>query len=232
MKLAVMQPYLFPYIGYYQMVAEADVFICYDTADYIQRGWINRNRILISKNPTYFTVPVSKASLGTAINEITIVNFRKWRVKFLKTIEMNYKKAPHFKSTYKFLENFLSSKDYVFISNLAFDSINAVMEKLEMDINYKLASNIPINKTVNTKEEKLDFYMDYFKASEIILPPNSIDLYKEWEPVFGNKKFMKTPNIQYEQRGKVFYENLSIIDVLMFNSQETVVKYCNEISFV
>ncbi len=72
MKLAIMQPYLFPYIGYYQLVNAADIFIFYDDVNYIKNGWINRNRISISGQAHYFTVPVSQASSFKKINEIKI----------------------------------------------------------------------------------------------------------------------------------------------------------------
>lgn len=72
MKIAIIQPYLFPYIGYFQLINAVDKFIMYDDVNYIQRGWINRNRILINGRAQFFTLPCSKSSQNKLINEIFV----------------------------------------------------------------------------------------------------------------------------------------------------------------
>ncbi len=232
MKLAIMQPYLFPYLGYYQMVAEADIFICYDTVDYKQRGWINRNKILISNKPAYFTVPVSKKPLGTPIYEIQIIGYNKWLVKFLKTIELSYKKAPHYNEVYQLLIEILSKKQYKNISNLAVNSIKGVSQYLDLSTNFVMASDIKAIPQLKTKEEKLNSFIDHFNASSIILPPGSKDLYANWDPIKGSKMTMAVPEIEYKQYKYKSFNNLSIIDVLMHNSVDEVIDMVNAIKFL
>ena len=60
MKTAIMQPYIFPYIGYYQLIDAVDQFIIFDDVNFIKRGWINRNNILLNKNKHLFSIPLSK----------------------------------------------------------------------------------------------------------------------------------------------------------------------------
>ena len=110
MTIAVMQPYIFPYLGYYQLVNAVDSFVFFDDVNFINKGWINRNRILVNNEDFRFTIPLIKASQNRLINEIEISDFRKWRTDFLRIIEGNYKKAPCFSFFYEWLSNFLHKK--------------------------------------------------------------------------------------------------------------------------
>jgi hypothetical protein len=94
--LALMQPYLFPYLGYFQLVSAVDMFVFYDDAPYPKRGWVNRNRLMIGGREYRFTLPLSDASQFTPINQIEIddVNFARWRSRFLRTLQQGYAHAP------------------------------------------------------------------------------------------------------------------------------------------
>src|SRR5690554_7239133 len=98
MKIAVMQPYLFPYIGYFQMINAVDKFVFYDDVNFIKQGWINRNRILLNNRDFLFTVPLKRANSfclikDTLINEKFLVS---WRSKLQLTINQNDKQEPNF----------------------------------------------------------------------------------------------------------------------------------------
>ena len=216
-----MQPYLFPYLDYFQLIARSDIFISYNSVDYIQRGWINRNRILISRSPEFFTVPVKKSSLGTPINEILISNYSIWRDKFLKTLYLSYKKAPFFNDVYNLIENILNNKNYTLISNLALDSIIGISKHLDFNTSFIESSEIEFGSNLN-KNQKLEFLIEHFNASEIILPTGSKELYNEWNPKNCLKKTIIPLDLKYHQNQREFVNNLSIIDVLMFNSLEDI----------
>src|SRR5690554_3170605 len=98
MRLGIMQPYLFPYIGYFQLINDVDKFVIYDDVNFIKQGWINRNQILSHNGALIFTVPLKNAGSFSKINEVFINEnfYDKWVTKFLRTIDQNYKKAPHF----------------------------------------------------------------------------------------------------------------------------------------
>ena len=104
MKIAIMQPYFFPYLGYWQLMNIVDKFVIYDDVNYIKRGWINRNRILVEGKPFYIHVPVMKASQNKIINEMEVFVDSSLRKKELKTIELAYKKAPFFDSVYPLIK--------------------------------------------------------------------------------------------------------------------------------
>ncbi|MBF8150973.1 WbqC family protein [Winogradskyella sp. F6397] len=231
MKVAVMQPYIFPYIGYFQMVNASDIFVFYDNVDYIQRGYINRNNLLSGDGKQYFTVPVKKSSLGTKVNEVVISDYGKWKVKFLKQIKFTYSKAPFFNDIYDILENFLENKKYDKISDFSLESVIMISNYLEMRNQFAFSSEIEGLSEFDDKVEKLEHILNNYKASEIILPPGSKELYKYWEPINAKKSTLKAPEIKYKQFNFQFVENLSIIDVLMFNEIEKVKSFIENVNY-
>ena len=100
MKVAIMQPYFAPYIGYFQLINEVDIFVIYDDVNFIKKGWINRNNILINGQPNLFSIPLINVSQNKKINETYISLDQKWKTEFLKRIQIAYKKAPYFEEAY------------------------------------------------------------------------------------------------------------------------------------
>ena len=94
MKLAIMQPYFFPFIGYWQLIHAVDIFVIYDDVSYIKRGWINRNRILLNNEPYLFSISCKKSSQNKLINEIELALDSRLQNKLFKTFEHAYIKAP------------------------------------------------------------------------------------------------------------------------------------------
>ena len=109
MKIGIMQPYFVPYIGYWQLMNAVDKYVIYDDVNYINRGWINRNRILVNGKPTYFNIPMIGASQNKLINQVGVNNDEKLIIKNLRCIEGAYKKAPNYSEVYPLLEKILRS---------------------------------------------------------------------------------------------------------------------------
>jgi hypothetical protein len=235
MKLAIMQPYLFPYIGYFQLLAAVDKFVIYDDVNFIKGGWINRNNILINKKSNLFTVPLNKASSYTLINEtkINLKFYNIWKVKFLRSLEQSYKKAPHFTEVYNLIENVLEIKENDLISELAVNSIKEVSKYLQLGTEICETSEIYNNKTKSGQERVLDI-CGIEKASQYINPIGGIELYSK--NTFKEKgimlNFIKSKPIIYAQFDNDFSPWLSIIDVLMFNSINEVNKMINQYELV
>src|SRR5215470_12501960 len=110
MKLAIMQPYFFPYIGYWQLIHAVDRFVIYDDVNYIKGGWINRNRILINNKPTYITASLSQASPFKLICDTTLQPSPRWRDKLAKAIEVTYHRAPNFAEVFPVLERLIRNE--------------------------------------------------------------------------------------------------------------------------
>ncbi|MFV0234517.1 WbqC family protein [Empedobacter falsenii] len=224
MRIAVMQPYIFPYIGYFQMIKAVDTFVFYDDVNFIKQGWINRNNILLGNNAHLFTVPLDSANSFVEIKE-TLINkqlYKDWREKFLKTLYQNYKKAPFFSETWKVLEC-VFNQDVNTISELAILSIKQIAHYLELKTNFKIASESYLNKDLE-RQSRLIAICHKEEAIHYINAIGGQSLYKKENFITQGIKldFIKSKPIQYKQFNNDFVPWLSIIDILMFNSVEEV----------
>jgi len=226
MKASVMQPYLFPYLGYYHMVAKCDLFVFYDDVQYIQRGYINRNQILINGEKKYFTVPVKKHTLGQVINQVEMLDFKKWATTFLRQLQNVYSKAPYYKQTIEIIERILFEVKSDSISLFASNSIMEIAKLLNLDVEFKFSSNLDYEKELS-KEMKLESLLKSIAVDEIILPTGSKELYKDWGPLGVTKTTMEPLTFEYSHFNNQKCTNMSIIDVLMFNSINVVKSVLN-----
>jgi len=232
MKLAIMQPYLFPYIGYFQLINTVDKFVIYDDVSFIKQGWINRNRILVAGQPQYFSIPVKDRSSFKLIREIEISNNLDWRSKILRSIEFSYKKTPCFNEVFPIIEKvFCLQTD--FISELAAKSITTICEYLDIYTQFVDTSSIYQNSNLKGAERVLDICQRE-NTSEYINPIGGIELYSK--DTFLKKSislhFIKTNFFVYPQLRNEFVPWLSIIDVLMFNSREKVRGFLKEFELI
>ena len=90
MKLAIMQPYLFPYIGYFQLIHAADLFVLYDDVNFRKQSWINRNKILLNGKDYTFTIPCRGVSSNKLINEVELDKTKDFALNFFKLIHHGY----------------------------------------------------------------------------------------------------------------------------------------------
>ena len=98
MKLAIMQPYFLPYIGYFQLISAVDEFVILDDVNFIKGGWINRNRILLDGKEKYITKPVNGASQNKKINELRFVDNPEERINMMRTISYAFRHSCYFPS--------------------------------------------------------------------------------------------------------------------------------------
>jgi hypothetical protein len=210
MKLGVMQPYVFPYIGYFQLISAVDLFIFYDDVQFIKGGWVNRNRILLNGKDAYLTIPCVNKSPNKKINEINVNKTSKEFSNLQLTLKMAYGKAPYFYAVYPLLIKIFNSK-FESISQLAINSVMTVCEYLNMDVIFKVSS---IDFSENNSLDRSNRLIQICKlsgANNYINPLGGINL-----------EFIKSNLNKYCQFSDDFIPALSIIDVLMFNSTEEV----------
>ena len=222
MRLAVMQPYLFPYLGYFQLVNAVDQFVFFDDVNFINKGWINRNQLLQQNEAYLFSLPLMKASQNRMINEIEIADYSKWRNLFLKQIEMNYRKAPFFTKTFAWLDDFLFAKNYNLIGELASDSVKAVSALLGIKTSFYYSSQLNYkNENTTNGQGKILHICEMMGTDTYINPKNGEGLYNA--EYFRDKnveiKFIFMDEIKYPQfLPDKFVPYLSILDLLMFNN--------------
>ena len=232
MKLAIMQPYIFPYIGYFQLIKAVDKFVLYDDVNYINRGWINRNRILVNGNDSMFTIPLKDASQNKLINEIDVNWDNNWKSKFLKTIEQSYRKAPFYAEILPIIENSLEA-DLEKFSSIIEQNLRFICEYLNIKTEIISSSSIYQNFDKKAQERILDICFQE-KANHYINPIGGLELYNK--DVFATENilmnFIKSKSVEYKQFKNDFVPWLSIIDVLMFNSNEKINKFLDNYELV
>lgn len=224
-----MQPYLFPYLGYWQMLAAVDIFVVFDDVNYIKKGYINRNSILLAGQVHKFTLELHKASINKLINEITITGEN---AKLVKTFKEAYSKAPFFTEVMPILEDILlfqESRLHIFITN----SLRKICEYLEIKTKVCLSSEISKEEGLKG-EDKILAIVKSLNGKQYINAIGGLDLYdKEKFLTEGIAlSFIKMDEIKYRQFNENFIPFLSIVDVLMFNSVEKIKIFLNNYSLV
>lgn len=218
-----MQPYFFPYIGYFQLVSAVDKFIFYDDVNYIKGGWINRNQIISNNGKNYITIPVEKASSHKQINETKVKNDNSKKI--LKTIIQNYSKAPFFEPAFNLVESCLSFERFHYnLAEISSQTIKKVCEYLNLEKSFEVSSESYSESKELEKEDRITEICRYNKAEEYINLEGGKNIYKKesFKREGINLFFINNKFEEYDQGKPEFTPFLSIIDVLMFNSKEKV----------
>lgn len=233
MNVAIMQPYIFPYVGYFQLIKAVDEFVFYDDVQFIKKGWINRNQLLINDKAHLFSVPLNKPSQNKLVNEIKLALDQKWLNHFYSTLEFNYKKAPFYKEIFPLIQS-VFKENHTTISDLAIDSVKKFANHLNISTHFELSSEkYPQTKGMK-KANRLIEICSIKKTKNYINPYGGKDLY--------DKKYFKKHNINlffidnvissYHQYNNSFVGGLSMIDVLMFNHKQNVKQMLNEFKLI
>lgn len=219
MIVAIMQPYFFPYLGYFQLMAAVDRFILYDDVNYIKQGWINRNRILINNQAHYLTLDLQGASSFKKINEVGL-SFN--ASKLLKTIKQAYGKAPFYQETFPLIDKILFFEQ----NNLAAFVINSIREisaHLAIKVKIHVSSELNVGSDKSGQERVIEICR-FFQATKYINAIGGKELYSK--EIFRENgitlKFINSNFVRYQQFDHEFVPFLSIIDVMMFNAKEQV----------
>ena len=221
MKLAVMQPYLLPYLGYFRLISSVDQFVIYDNIQYTKRGWINRNRLLSHGQAATFTVPLQKDSDYLDIRSRSIAESFN-RKKLLSQFAGAYKKAPFFDQTYDLLEKIFEYQEknlFAFLHH----SLEATCQHLKIDTPLVVSSQIDADHTA-AGQTRLISICHAMKANVYLNPIGGSHLYsRETFAEHGiDLQFFQSADTEYPQFSSPFVPRLSIIDTLMFNSASDI----------
>lgn len=223
-SVAIMQPYLFPYIGYFQLVNKCSVFVLYDDVSYIKGGFINRNVISDGRKVMRFTVPVPGSSSNVAIRDL---NFNFQPSKLLKNIEHCYKKAPYYTVGVRIVEKVVNySKIDPSIAGVCCYAIRLISDLIDLNVDYVLSSHLAYDRESN-RSEKLIQMVGAMQGGTYVNPLGGSFLYdKDFFHRKGIKLLFLEPQIvPYQQFGK-FYPNLSILDFIMHLPPELILRHC------
>lgn len=214
-----MQPYFFPYIGYFQLIAAVDLFIVYDNIKYTKKGWINRNRMLQNGKDVMFTLPLKSGSDYQNVCERELApDFN--RNKLLNQLEGAYRRAPYFAQTFPLIEQIVQHEN-TNLFRFLHHSIVRICEHLGLATEIRISSNIAINHELKNQDKVLAL-CEAVGANTYVNAIGGMELYSK--EAFRNKgidlKFIKSRPFDYAQFNNEFVPWLSIIDVMMFNSKE------------
>ena len=232
MIIGIMQPYFFPYIGYWQLINTVDKFIIYDDVNYIKGGWINRNKILMNGEGRFITLQLNGASSHKHINETEIFTSDIYKRKFLKTLETYYRKAPYYQDVIPII-NSIVLQDEKILSRYLELLIRRVCDYLAIKTELIVSSEI-VKKNELKGQDKVLEICNLIGAKVYINAIGGKQLYSSGD--FAARgvalKFIQSGNIKYRQFENDFIPNLSIIDVMMFNPVESIITMLDEYELI
>ena len=221
LKVAIMQPYFLPYIGYFQLIAAVDMFIVYDNIKYTKKGWINRNRMLQNGKDVMFSLPLKGDSdyLDVCERELA-ADFN--RDKLLNQFKAAYRRAPFFAQTFPLVEQIVRYGD-ANLFRFLHHSIARTCDHLDITTEIRISSGIAIDHDLKNQDKVLAL-CEAVGARTYVNAIGGVELYSK--EAFREKgielKFIQSKPFEYAQFGDAFVPWLSIIDVMMFNSMEVI----------
>jgi hypothetical protein len=216
-----------PYFSYFKLIKLVDRFIILDDVNFIKKGWINRNQILINNKAYLFTLPISSSSQNKKINELNLSTEITWKKNFLKTIKQGYAKSPQFHNFFPLLEEIISFND-LNLSSFIGNSLMSVCNYLNIETEIIRTSSVFCNQDLTGESRIMDICKKN-RCTEYINLPGGRSLYHSNLFSSSNIKlhFLKENEVTYKQFQGECIKNLSMIDYLMFNSPANFNDHCN-----
>lgn len=221
MRVGIMQPYLFPYIGYFQLIDAVDRFVVYDNIKYTKKGWINRNRLLRQGTDAYFSVPLKKGSDSLDICQRELASDFN-RDKLLNQFAEAYRQAPQYADVFPFLQEVFSC-DRFNLFEFLFNALRKTCARLRIDTEILVSSGIGIDHALR-KQDRVMALCEALGATVYVNPIGGVELYSvdEFKARGLQLQFLKSRPCVYPQFGNEFVPWLSIIDVMMFNAVDVI----------
>jgi hypothetical protein len=232
-RLAIMQPYFLPYIGYFQLMNSVNIFVVYDDIKFTKKSWIRRNRFLMNSKDYLFSLPLKNDSdYLDIVNRQLFENYRQEAEKILRKIEVAYKKAPYFNKVFPIIKDSFLYKDSN-LFNFIYHSLCNIKSYLNIRSDLLISSKIGVTERLKGEQRVLTI-CKYLKANHYINTIGGIELYnRERFAKEGIKlSFIKTGKIIYKQFENEFVPNLSILDVMMFNNINKITEMLNNYTLV
>ncbi len=216
--VAIHQPYFFPYIGYWQLIHAVDRFVIHDDVNYIKQGWVNRNRLLLNNEIAYITLPLHQASRSKKIRELTLHTQPDPRDKLARRVAVAYRKAPYFADVYPLIEE-LICHDANNLSDYLAHQLQTLSRFMGISTEFVVTSRNYGNDELKAQERVIDMCKRE-GATTYINSRGGQALYdtNAFRSAGIGLRFLISRPLKYSQWGAEFAPDLSIIDVLMFNS--------------
>lgn len=224
-RLGVMQPYFFPYIGYWCLIQAVDTFVLYDDVQYIKSGYINRNTILSQGNRQRITLTIQQASSNKRINDLYVGENNS---KIVKTIQQSYAKAPYFAQFFPVIQEIFACKS-TNLADFLYSSIKNLMSYMNMDQPLLRSSEMSIPTGLD-RVERLLYLCKATQSGIYINNESGRKLYaqEQFQKEHITLQFIHPIISEYAQLSKNFESHLSIIDLLMNLSVDELKHHLND----
>jgi hypothetical protein len=235
MTVAIMQPYFFPYIGYYQLIQAADRFILFDDVQYIRHGWINRNRILKPADGVqYIIMPLASHARNTLIKDISPADVENSKDRILRQIEHYKKTAPCYRLVRALIGDcFAAAPGSITEMNAGY--LKATCDYIGIDYTIEISSQMNFDYSgVQDAGEWALRMSEQLQAEAYINPASGMELFNKarFDQSRISLQFLQPVLKEYDQRRKQFEPGLSIIDVMMFNEPAAIKNLLNDYQLV
>ncbi len=222
--LSLMQPTYFPWLGYFNLIKQSDIFVLYDTVQLTKRSWQVRNKIKSNNKELYLTIPICKTDHrdDLLINQAEISYNIDWVSKHLNSIKHSYLKTPYFNEIYPILENILLSKPQ-YLTDITISLILEFTKMLDINTEIILSNNI---KYTGKKDKALVSICKELKADNYLSVKGSMEYILEGKNLFEinniNLLWHKYTHPVYKQINGDFISHMGIIDALFNIGPEKV----------
>lgn len=226
MKLGIMQPYFFPYLGHFSLISSVDKWVVFDVTQYTPKTWMNRNRILHPKTGwQYVTVPLSNSSSSIKTSEARVLNLADTKKSILGKLSHYKKKAPYFHKVIKLVQQAFDDTSSDSLVSLNISALRSVCDYLEIPFSYMVCSELELDYPQNMSPgDWAPYICESLSATEYVNPAAGKDLFTVSD--FGSRGiclyFSEFTEFTYETSLNTYEPNLSILDVMMWNSPEDI----------
>lgn len=232
MRLGIMQPYFFPYLGHFSLITLVDKWIVFDVTQYTPKTWMNRNRILHPKAGwQYVSVPLSNSSISIKTSEARVLALAETKKSIIGKLTHYKKNAPYFYEATKIVEQaFDSSKDDSLVS-LNVCALKNVCEYLRIPFLYRRASEIAVHYPVTLGAgDWAPHICEMLGATEYVNPIGGKEIFdiSVFQRHGISLYFSEFYGFEYATDPYSYEPNLSVIDVIMWNSPDVILSALKE----
>jgi hypothetical protein len=218
-----MQPYLFPYIGYFQLIDATERWVVFDTPQFIRHGWVNRNRILHpTEGAQYILAPLIKRPRHTSIQEMLLADKPACLDRIRGQFQHYRKRAPHFEETIALIEASFEGDDPQLCA-LIVRGLRLCCERLGIPFDARIFSQMSLDLgTVEGPGDWAPKIASALGASAYVNPPGGEGLFDpvQFDEIGVKLEILETELTPYPQGRSPFEPGLSILDVFMWNTPE------------
>ncbi|WP_198386339.1 WbqC family protein [Burkholderia ubonensis] len=228
MKLGIMQPYFFPYLGHFALIAHTDAWLVFDITQYTPKTWMNRNRVLHPKEGwNYVSVPLANGSISIATSEARMLNPADTRRSVLGKLSHYRRVAPYYRAVEALVQDAMANDDDTSLVHLNVRGLCAVCEYLGLPFNYRICSELNLSLPSDLGPGGwAPAISAALGASAYVNPIGGRELFDPADFASRNValQFLSFENPVYDVGPYQFELGLSILDVLMWNSPQAVME--------